>query len=222
MVQNEFQQPLYGERDGIEVFLETGYQDFAVTADNTGEWLLSGAPVGNYTITYSKEGYSKVIQTGIHISNTVPNYPVDNGFQKLPTATITRLPLTEFEDFEMDLNVDTQMDDTIYSLAITATMLPAPPPTGQAKGYRIFIGEDETVSPENYIYQEYFSTTTAAIEVTYDDDWFADRDIQSGDALFAAIYGDVSFNQEIQLSDSTTVFPNISQMQGGLASVVLP
>lgn len=221
-VQNEFQQPLYEERDGINVLFEVGFREFEVTANNTGKWQLAGAPVGTYTITYSKAGYSTIVQDNIALSYTNPNYQIDNLFQQLPTVTITKLPLTDFQDFELDLNSTELGDDTIYSLDLTATMQPAPPPTGQAKGYRIFIGEDENVSPENYIYQEYFSTTDANISQTFDNDWFTSLGLSSGDALFAAIYGDVSFNMERENEDGSLSFPNLSETQGGLASVVLP
>ncbi len=221
-VQNEFQQPLYEERGGINVLLEVGFREFEVTANNVGSWQLAGAPIGTYTITYSKAGYSTIVHDNIVLSYTNPNYPIDNLFQQLPSVTITKLPLTDFQDFELILNSTPLGDDTIYSLDLNATMQPAPPPTGQAKGYRIFIGEDENVSPEDYIYQEYFSTTSANISQTFDNDWFTSLGLSSGDALFAAIYGDVSFNMETENEDGTLSFPNLSETPGGLASVVLP
>lgn len=221
-VQNEFQQPLYDERSGINVYLEVGFRDFEVVADNVGNWQLAGAPAGTYTITYSKAGFSTIVQEDIALSYTNPNYQLDNRFQKLPSATLTKLPLTDFTDFELALNSTAVGQDTIYTLNLSASMLPSPPPTGQAKGYRIFIGEDENVSPENYIYQEYHSTTIAAISHTYNNEWFTSLDIASGDAIYAAIYGDVSFNLEVENEDSVLTFPNLSEMQGGLASVVLP
>lgn len=221
-VQNEFQQPLYDERNGIQVFLEVGYRDFTVMADNVGNWQLADAPVGTYTITYSKEGYSKIVQKNVALSYTNPNYQVDNRFQKLPSVTITKLPLTDFTDVELALNATPVGQDTVYTLNLSATMVPAPPPTGQAKGYRIFIGEDENVSPENYIFQEYHSTTSAAISQTYNNEWFTNLGLSSGDAIYAAMYGDVSFNLEVVNKDSVLTFPNLSATPGGMASVVLP
>lgn len=221
-VQNEYQQPLYSERNAINVLCEVGYQDLSTTSDNIGQWLISGAPLGTYTITYSKAGYSTVVVKGIKISNTFPNYAIDEDYQKLPTATITKLPLTDFDNFTMDLNFIPQGTDTAYSLEISAVMVPAPPPTGQSKGYRIFIGSDETVSPSNYIYQEYKSTTSANIDLSFDNTWFTAQGITSGQTLYAIIYGDVSFNQEIEKSDGTIIFPNLSETPSNLASVVLP
>lgn len=221
-VQNEFQQPLYNERSGIKVLLEVGYRDFEVVADNVGNWQLAGAPVGTYKITYSKEGYSKIVQNDIALSYTVPKYQLDNKFQKIPSVTITKLPLTDFTDFVLALNSTPVGQDTVYTLNLSATMLPAPPPTGQAKGYRIFIGENENVSPTNYIYQEYKATTSAAISKTYNNDWFTTLGLSSGDAIYAAIYGDVSFNLEFTNADGVMTFPNLSALPGGSASVVLP
>ncbi len=221
-VQNEFQQPLYNERDGIDVLCHVGFQDLSASADNVGQWLISGAPVGTYTITYSKAGFSTVVMRNIKVSNTIPNYAVEAGFQKLPTATITKLPLTDFDNFILDLSYTTSGSDTVYALELSAVMVPAPPPTGQAKGYRIFIGTDETVAPDNYIYQEYNTTTSASIDLVYDNSWFDAQGVTSGQTLYAVVYGDVSFNQEIENSDGTFTFPNLSQTPSELASVVLP
>src|SRR5690554_484762 len=221
-VQNEFEQPLYDDRSGINVKLEVGFRDFDVVANNVGEWQLAGAPTGTYKITYSKAGYSTIVQRGIKLSYTIPVYPVDNMFQKLPSVAITKLPTTQFNDFELALNATPVGQDTIYTLNLSAVMLPAPPPTGHKKKYRIFIGKDETVSSENYLYQEYFNTNSANISQTYDNAWFTEIGIHSGDAIYAAIYGDASFNLEGENDEGETTFPNISVEPGAVSSVVLP
>ncbi|HKK38099.1 MAG TPA: hypothetical protein VJ949_01620, partial [Cryomorphaceae bacterium] len=51
LTQNEFQQPLYDERDDVEMQLEVGFREFLLDADNVGQWQLSSAPVGTYTFT---------------------------------------------------------------------------------------------------------------------------------------------------------------------------
>ncbi len=219
-VQNEYQQPLYEERDGILVFMEVGFQSYAVNADNIGSYVLRGAPTGTYTITASKEGFGTIIQEGIQISNVSPNYPVQEGNQVLPTITITKLPTTDFNDLTLEVSSN-QDDPPQYTLTITSEMNPGPPPTGQSKGYRIFIGQDENVGPDNYIYQEHFTSTDAAIEVIYENDWFETLDLMQGDAIFAAIYGDANFNQVLELSNDT-LFPNITITEGDISSVVLP
>ncbi len=112
--------------------------------------------------------------------------------------------------------------DTSFTLDVMATMSPAPPPTGQAKGYRLFIGADADVSPSDYLYQKYFSTTSASIAQSFDNAWFDELGFRSGDAIFASIYADVSFNQETVLKNGSLFFPNLGEMQGSLASVVLP
>ena len=221
-VQNEFEQPLYADRNGINVKLEVGYRDFDVVADNVGYWQLPGAPVGTYKITYSKAGYSTIVQRGIKLSYTIPKYPVDNLFQKLPSATITKLPTTQFNNFELALLATPVGQDTVYTLNLSAVMLPAPPPTGHKKGYRIFVGKNENVSSKNYLYQEYFNTSTANISHTYDNAWFNTIGIHSGDAIYAAIYGDASFNLEGEDDEGKITFPNISIEPGAVSSVVLP
>lgn len=228
LVQNEFQQPLYEERDGIGVFLKVGFQDFTTSADGVGIFQLGGAPVGNYTATYFKEGYGTVVNSGIKVSSTSPVLPVYNGYQRFPTATLTERPLTIFEDLVLDLTATQIVDgdgiviDTTYSLTINATMVPAPPPTGNAKGYRLFLGSDEMVSSEAYFYQEYFNSTNAAIAIVYEDAWFVENDIQSGDVIFAALYGDANFDLTQEVNDPALVYPNISEDIGAIGSVVLP
>jgi len=219
-VQNEFQQPLYDERDGVLLFMEVGFQSFAVDADNVGSYVLPGAPTGTYTITASKEGFGTIVREGIQISNVSPNFPVQEGNQILPTITITKLPTTEFNNLSLEVSSD-QDTPPEYTLTLNSEMNPGPPPTGQAKGFRIFIGQDENVGPENYIYQEHFATTDAAIEVIYENDWFDSLDLEQGDAIFAAIYGDANFDQVLVLSNDT-LFPNLTVNVGDISSVVLP
>ena len=221
-VQNEFEQPLYEERSGINVALEVGYRDFDVIADNVGNWQLTDAPAGTYKITYSKAGFSTIVQRGVKLSYTHPVFPVDNVFQKIPSVTITKLPTTQFNNFELALNATPVGQDTIYTLNLSAVMLPAPPPTGHKKGYRIFIGKDENVSSENYLYQEYFNTSSANISHTYDNAWFTAIGIHSGDAIYAAIYGDASFQLEGEDDEGVITFPNIAVSPGAVSSVLLP
>src|SRR5690554_2553428 len=103
-VQNEFEQPLYENRSGINVHLEVGYRDFNVVGDNVGNWQLPGAPVGTYKLTFSKAGYSTIVLRDIELSYAFPTYPIDNQFQKLPSVTITKLPTTQFNNFVLALN----------------------------------------------------------------------------------------------------------------------
>lgn len=228
MVQNEFQQPLYDERDGIGVLLEVGFQDYTISGDAVGRYLLPGAPAGTYTATYSKEGYGTVIASGIKVSDTAPELPVFDGYQRFPSVTITKRPETVFSNLNMELNIVEvenglgEVIDTLYTLTIDATMVPPPPPTGQEKGYRLFLGNDETVSPEIYISQMHYASTTEAIQVVLYDDWFNANDINSGDVIWAALYGDANFDFTQTMQDETVIFPNISQDVGALGSAVLP
>lgn len=219
-VQNEYQQPLYEERDGILVLMEVGFQSFAVSADNIGNYVLSGAPTGTYTITASKEGFGTIVEGDIQISNVSPNYPVQEGNQILPTITITKKPTTEFSELVLEINSN-QAEPPQYSLTLNSEMNPGPPPTGQSKGFRIFIGQDETVGPENYIYQEHFASTEAAVEVIYENNWFESLELEQGDAIFAAIYGDANFDQHY-FFENDTIFPNLTVNVGDISSVVLP
>lgn len=221
-VQNEFEQPLYNSRSGVNVAFEVGYRTFDVVGDAQGNWQLSGAPAGTYKITFSKPGYSTIVVKNIKLSYTHPVYSVDDMFQEIPTVTITKLPTTQFSNFEMTLNGQSQGSDTIYTLELSATMMPAPPPTGHKKGYRIFIGKTEEVSSKNYIYQEYFTTQDAEISHTFEGNWLKENGISSGDAIYAAIYGDVSFDQTYKDDKGNLVFPNITAQPGAIASAVLP
>src|SRR6056297_3541502 len=222
-VQNEFQQPLYDERSGIEILAEAGFQSFPITADAIGQYQLSSAPTGTYTFTISKDGYSTIVIDGIVMSAISPKFPVEDGFQKLPTYTITKLPTTIFENLDLDLEstlVGEEPDvDTLFTLTITSTMVPAPPPTGQSKGFRIFIGDNPDVGPEDYLFQEHYTSGEADLEVVFESEWFDALGLRSGDALFASLYGDANFNREIAIAAGDTLFPNISTEVGALSSV---
>lgn len=221
-VQNEFEQPLYDKRGGINVHFEVGYRTFDVVGDAQGNWQLAGAPVGTYKITFSKAGYSTIVLRNIKLSYTHPVYAVDNLFQVLPTVSLTKLPSTTFSNFNLNLIGGQGGDTSSYSLELSAVMVPAPPPTGHKKGYRIFIGKDEDTSAENYIYQAYYNTQSAEISHTFDKNWLSEKGISSGDAIYAAIYGDASFDQTYENDKGELVFPNITTEPGAVASVVLP
>lgn len=226
LTQNEFQQPLYNERNGVELQLEVGFREFFLDADNVGQWQLGGAPVGTYTFTVEKEGYGTIVRRGVRVSTVDPEYPVVNGFQTIPTFVLTKLPETQFQNVELDLTFTTEMvemeEDTIWNLDLTATMNPAPPPTGQAKGFRVFLGTDELLSTENYLYQEHYTTTEAEISLNYNDSLFNVLGIQSGDVIYALLYGDANFNLEEEVQGGGLNFPNLSEQPSDLTSVALP
>jgi len=226
LTQNEFQQPLYDERDDVEMQLEVGFREFLLDADNVGQWQLSSAPVGTYTFTIEKEGYGTLVQRGIRISTVNPEFPVFDGFQTIPTFVITKLPVTQFDDIQLDLTFSTQTiemeEDTIWNLDMSAVMSPAPPPTGQEKGYRVFWGTDELLSTENYLFQAHYTSTTSEIDLTYGDQIFDLLGVESGDVIYAQFYGDANFNLEITNQDGTLTFPNLSEEPSPIVSVALP
>lgn len=223
-VQNEFAQPLYDERAGIKVHFEVGYREFDVVADAQGNWQLDAAPAGTYTITFSKEGYGTMVMHDVKLSYTHPVYPADNLFQKLPSVTLTKLPNTQFSDFDLSINILNPggNEPLSYELEITGKMIPAPPPNGSSKGYRIFIGDDENVSNENYIFQAYFNSITAEFEHVYPNSWFKDNEVNSGDVIHAVIYGDASFDEWYEDEEGNKVFPNLTPEPGAYATTVLP
>lgn len=222
-VQNQFQQPLYEERDGISVLLEVGFRSFDLDADNTGDYRINSAPVGTYTATYSKPGYGTIIQRGLRVSTVNPEFQVVDGAQVLPTVTLTKKPTTQFDDLNLDLTYDVVNEtDTLYELTLSATIVPAPPPTGQAKGYRVFLGTDPLLSPQQYLYQEHFTTTTASFIHVFNSAFFDTTNVHSGDMLYALIYGDANFDLELSDGEGSLLFPNISEEPSELISVALP
>lgn len=226
LTQNEFQQPLYEEREGVELLLEVGFREFIVDADNVGRWQLPSAPVGTYTITVEKPGFGTVVYRGIRVSTVNPEYPVVDGFQEISRFTITELPTTQIQDVVLDLSFETMMTggetDTIWSLDIAGVLNPAPPPTGQAKGCRIFLGTDEFVSKDDFIHQEHIASTTAQFSTTIPDSVFDANQIGSGDILNVIVYADANFDQVIELQDEQLLFPNLGENPTEPTSVALP
>ena len=222
MTQNEFQQPLYEERNDVEMQLEVGFREFPVDADNVGQWQLGGAPVGTYAFTIEKEGYGTITPRGIRISTVNPEFPVFNGFQTIPTFVITKLPVTQFQDVELDLTFMEMGEDTVWNLDMSALMSPPPPPTGQAKGYRVFWGTDELLSTDNYLFQAHYTTTAPEIALNYNNQIFDLLGIRSGDVIYAQFYGDANFNLEITNQDGTLTFPNLAEEPSAIVSVALP
>ncbi len=222
LTQNEFAQPIYEERDGINVFYETGFRDFTVQGDVVGNYQLGGAPVGQYTITYSKPGFGTIINRNISISTVNPAYPIDNGFQKLPQVTLTKLPNTSFQTLSLELDATVNGSDTTYELHLTTTMIPAPPPNGLEKGFRVFIGDSPLVSVEDFIFQKHYTTDEAIIELTIGNELFSELDPESGDEIYVIVYGDASFDLVDTRPDESLRFPNITAEASPAASVTLP
>lgn len=223
-VQNQYQQPLYNERDGIKVLLEVGYRSFSVQADNIGYYDIDGTPVGTYSATYSKPGYGTIINRDLKVSTANPSFQVVNGRQVLPTVALTKIPNTSFADEALSLNYQIINEtDTIYTLKLSARIVPGPPPTGQAKGYRVFIGTDPLLAPSNYLYQSHHTTLTDTFSLTFGTAFIDTNGIASGDMVYALLYGDANFDvQQKPLADEVPAFPNLSLEPGALTSIALP
>ncbi len=54
LTQNEFRQPFYDERNGVELKLQVGFREFLIDADNVGQWQFGGGPVGTLCV-YSRK-----------------------------------------------------------------------------------------------------------------------------------------------------------------------
>ena len=227
LTQDEFQRPLYEERDSVELQLEVGFNNFEINGDNVGQWRFSRAPVGTYKITVAKEGFGTIERRDVRISTVTPEFSVFNGFQKLPTFVLTEKPNTQFQNVELNLSFDTQvieemLEDTIWNLNMTAVVSPAPPPTGERKGYRVFWGTDAFLSSENYLFQAHYTTLNENIELNFNDPIFNALGIKSGDVIYAQFFGDSNFNLEYITEVGVRIFPNISENPSAVFSVVLP
>lgn len=221
--QNEFGQPLYEERDGVAIHLQVGYRSFDVLADNQGYYDFNGAPIGTYSATYSKPGFGTLINRNLKVSALDPNFQVQNGRQVLPTITLTKIPNTTFSDEALSLSYTVNGNDTAYSLTLSARIVPAPPPTGQAKGFRVFLGTDPLLGPHNYLHQSHHTTLTDTFSLHFNHAFLDSNQIGSGDMIYALLYGDANFDvQQNPMSDEIPPFPNISAEPGSLTSVVLP
>ncbi len=222
LVQNEFGQPLYEERNGISVLLETGFRSYDLDADNVGYWQVGGAPVGSYTITYKKTGCGTIIARNVLISTTSPVFEVIGGFQQMATPTLTKLANASFSGLNLDLTTNVNGGTTTYTLDVSGTIIPGPPPTGQAKGYRVFLARTSTVSKDNYEFQQHATTTTAAFTTTIDSSVLSELNVVPGQTLYVAVYGDSNFDFSQERPNGSFAFPNLSIEPSAAISVVLP
>ncbi|MEM9052278.1 MAG: carboxypeptidase-like regulatory domain-containing protein [Bacteroidota bacterium] len=226
LTQNEYQQPLYDERDSVELQLEVGFNSFELNGDNVGQWRFPNAPVGTYKFTVTKEGFSTIERRDVRISTVNPEFSVFNGFQNMPTFVLTQQPNAQFQNVQLNLSFETEivemMEDTIWNLNMSAVISPAPPPTGDAKGYRVFWGTDELLSPQNYLFQAHYTTLDETIDLNFGDPIFDALGIKSGDIIYAQFYGDANFNLEYTTEEGLLTFPNISDSPSAVFSVALP
>ncbi len=222
LVQNEFGQPLYNERNGISVLLETGFRSFPLQADNIGRWQIGSAPVGQYTITYKKTGCGTLVFRNIIISTTNPAFEILSGFQRMTTATLTKLPDAVFQNLALDLTTNQNGGTTTYTLAVNGTIIPGPPPNGQPKGYRVFVARTATVSKTNYEFQQHFTTLTENFSATIGSDVFSGINAIPGQTLYVTLYGDANFDLSQQNPNESFTFPNLTLEPSSTVSVVLP
>lgn len=222
LVQNEFGQPLYQDRSGIRAVLETGFQSFNVQADNIGYWQRANCPAGRYTVTYTKNGCGTLVFRDVMVSTTTPRFPIENGFQRLPTPTLTVLPNANFQNVALNLTTGQNGSATTYDLSVTGTIIPGPPPTGQAKGYRVFIGRSPNVSRSNYEFQQHYTTLTANFTAEIGNAVFQQLNVQAGQVFYVVIHGDANFDLSLTNPNGTLTFPNLTAEPSSTASVVLP
>lgn len=221
--QNEFGQPLWNERSGVTVYLETTFRNFTVQGNNTGIYRVSNIPGGPYMMRYSKPGYGTILRKGIPIQTGNPQFEVIDGFQQLTTVTLTKLPTTTFTSVQAVLTGDPEEEEgDPFILTVAATMSPPPPPTGQAKGFRIFVGTNSNVSRENYVFQKHYSTTDAEFTVEIEDELFDLIPSTPGSLLWVAVYGDANFDESYEDQTDQVIFPNLTSEPGQRVSVVIP
>lgn len=217
--QNEFGQPLHDQRSGVNVFLETGFRNFNLAADQVGRYRLPGAPVGTYRATYSKAGFGKMIVSGLRLNTANPAYEVLNGFHQFPSVTLTQLPITDFSNVNVSLQGGGAQGP--LTLIVTGTMAPAPPPTGQSKGARIFVRSGNTVSKADYDFQKHFTSNTAQFTIELGAELFGTIPNTTGSVISVRLYGDSNFDESYN-DAGLLVFPNLSLAPSQSISVVLP
>ncbi|MCA1752108.1 MAG: carboxypeptidase-like regulatory domain-containing protein [Cryomorphaceae bacterium] len=219
--QNEFGQPLYDERSGVSVYLETGFRNFNVMGNNTGVYRLSNAPTGTYIMRYSKNNFGTVEKNGLRVITTNPRFEIIDGFQQIPSVTLTKLPTTSFNSVQAVLNGNPEQG-TPLTLSISATMVPPPPPTGQAKGYRIFVGIGNSVTRQNYIFQKHVTSTVEDLEDVLEEELFGSIPNTPGSVLSVVLYGDANFDESYENQTGQIIFPNLSVEPSAVVSVIIP
>lgn len=219
--QNEFGQPLYNERAGVSVYLETGFRTFNIQGNNTGVYRLTNAPTGTYMMRYSKTNYGTIERRGLRVITTNPQFEILDGFQQIPSVTLTKLPTTSFNNVQAVLSGDPD-DDIPFTLTVSATMVPPPPPTGQAKGYRIFVGIGNSVSKQNYIFQKHLTSTAENLQDVLEEELFGSIPNTPGSVLSVVIYGDANFDETYEDETDQVIYPNLSVQPSAVVSVIIP
>lgn len=219
--QNEFGQPLYNERAGVSIYLETEFRNFNLEGNNEGIYRLSNIPTGTYMMRYSKENYGTIERRGLRVINTNPQFEILEGYQQIPSVTLTQLPTTSFNNVQAVLAGDPDQD-IAFTLTLSATMVPPPPPTGQAKGYRIFVGVGNSVSKENHIFQKHMTSTVADLQEVLEEELFEIIPNTPGSVLSVVLYGDANFDETYEDDTDRVIFPNLSVEPSAVVSVIIP
>ena len=192
---------LYDERsnrlpssEGMTVSIDgTG---FSTTTLSNGNFSFSNVPNDLYTLTFSKQGFGTYKLIGY------PHTATGSSTSVIPGKSLGQLSTTTVEGHFTFTYGD--------SVRVGANINPAA--TGsERRGYRIFFGENSTVSKDNYKFFTPVYSTANTPSVTFAKDQFTAKGFAPGSTVYFRFYGDSFFSNEY-LDESTgkTVFPNLN------------
>lgn len=168
------------------------------TTDSNGNYSFSNLPFGNYTLSYSKEGYGTYFSTVAHLNDCklVTEVPVFY-LGKRSTTTIS-----SFSAEVVAVHVD--FDVTINPAGSTE----------QARYFRIFFKNQNDVSSSSYdVDSGILFTESNAITMSLSVGDLHSLGFNSGDNIYAKVYGESYYSNEYYDADLTnphTVFPNLN------------
>lgn len=236
----KFEGPKLDGRAGTQVQLTGQFQGFNGTTDITGRYEFSGIPDGNYSITFSREGFTQMQINGIQFSQGSPNLTVQGEYQMLPSVTMGRISESHFENTMVEVVYNTEIvgidssvvppvdiiDTTDALLTLSTTILPnLGVPDNYKYGYRLFIGKNSNTSkPTNYMATQ-FGTVPAnngELELVWTQNEWQNLGFSFGEDVYIRIYGDAFIPISYEAIGGQTVYPALSDSLGFDSDTFVP
>jgi hypothetical protein len=218
---DEYAGVIYQERSNIKIDVTNDFQSFTTNTDLAGDYNIASVPNQKYNIKYSKSGFVTWVQNDVNIDFENSDFPVTSDIMTLPNVSLYKKIFWTIEEIQGNTVQNIVGLDTLYDVRITASLSPAPFLATQFAGYRVFISTNDTVSKENYIWQEHYTTNNGALEVIITESKWRSLGLTSLDQVYVKIYGDIKPDISYLNDQDLLIFPGTTETSSEVVEVEL-
>lgn len=224
-------------RAGTQALLVGNFQNFNVSTDNSGRFEFGNVPDGTYSLTVSRADYVPATINNILFSKNSPALPVDGEYQIIPTVTLGRKSVSEFDTTTVNIMYNTEItfQDTVDGELVTiidtlssdiyfrsVRMEPETANPSAKFGYRLFMSKTPNPSPANNLRTVHgvLSGANTVVEQTWTQSEWQNFGFSKGDMVYIRIYGDAVNPIVYQNEGGQPTYPALSESFDGDAEMI--